>query len=52
MTESSQPLDKEDTAWGQMLSRHGVHTQMIWDTPMQAMDCMEINSKRDPFYRL
>ena len=29
-----QPLGAKDVTWGQLLSRHGVHTQMIWDTPM------------------
>jgi len=29
-----QPLDSGDATWGQILSRHGVHTQIIWDTPM------------------
>ena len=29
-----QPLNPGDRTWGQVLSRHGVHTQMIWDTPM------------------
>ncbi|MFC1713488.1 sulfatase [Candidatus Poribacteria bacterium] len=32
-----QPLGPEDVTWGQILTRHGVHTQMIWDTPMLAM---------------
>lgn len=31
-----QPLGTEDVTWGQILSEHGVHTQMIWDTPMLA----------------
>jgi len=29
-----QPLGQGDASWGQLLSRHGVHTQVIWDTPM------------------
>ena len=29
-----QPLNPGDVTWGQVMSRHGVHTQMIWDTPM------------------
>jgi arylsulfatase A-like enzyme len=29
-----QPLDPGDVTLAQILSRHGVHTQMIWDTPM------------------
>jgi arylsulfatase A-like enzyme len=29
-----QPLERGDVTWGQILSRNGVHTQMIWDTPM------------------
>ena len=29
-----QPLNPGDITWGQVMSRHGVHTQMIWDTPM------------------
>ena len=32
-----QPLNPEDMTWGQILSASGVHTQMIWDTPMLAM---------------
>lgn len=32
-----QPLDADDVTWGQMLVEHGVHTQMIWDTPMLGM---------------
>jgi len=33
-----QPLGTKDATWGQLLSRHGVHTQMIWDTPMLAVN--------------
>jgi arylsulfatase A-like enzyme len=33
-----QPLAAGDRTWGQLLSRHGIHTQMIWDTPMLAMN--------------
>ena len=29
-----QPLDPNDITLAQILSRHGMHTQMIWDTPM------------------
>jgi arylsulfatase A-like enzyme len=29
-----QPLGTADVTWAQLLSRAGVHTQMIWDTPM------------------
>ena len=29
-----QPLNAGDVTWGQILSGHGMHTQMIWDTPM------------------
>ena len=29
-----QPLGAEDVTLAQMLAQHGVHTQMIWDTPM------------------
>lgn len=29
-----QPLDKYDVTWAQVLSAAGIHTQMIWDTPM------------------
>lgn len=32
-----QPLDREDVTLAQVLARQGVHTQMIWDTPMLAM---------------
>ena len=32
-----QPLSPGDVTWGQILSANGVHTQMIWDTPMLAM---------------
>ncbi len=32
-----QPLNPEDESWGQLLSNRGVHTQMIWDTPMLGM---------------
>ena len=31
-----QPLGPDDVTWGQLLSEHSVHTQMIWDTPMLA----------------
>jgi arylsulfatase A-like enzyme len=33
-----QPLAPEDITWGHLLSDHGIHTQMIWDTPMLASD--------------
>jgi arylsulfatase A-like enzyme len=33
-----QPLGEGDRTWGQMLSEHGIHTQMIWDTPMLGKD--------------
>ncbi len=33
-TRGWQPLEPEDRTIAQMLSRRGVHTQMIWDTPM------------------
>lgn len=29
-----QPLEREDVTWAQIMRRHGMHTQMIWDTPM------------------
>ncbi len=32
-----QPLDPEDVTWGEILAEHGVHTEMIWDTPMLAV---------------
>ena len=32
-----QPLDPGDVTLAQVLARHGVHTQMIWDTPMLGM---------------
>ena len=32
-----QPLGHEDVTWGQIAADHGVHTQMIWDTPMLGM---------------
>ena len=32
-----QPLNPGDESWGQILSRSGVHTQIIWDTPMLAL---------------
>ncbi len=32
-----QPLDPGDVTLAQILAQHGVHTQMIWDTPMLAM---------------
>lgn len=31
-----QPLDPEDITWGDILSEHDMHTQIIWDTPMLA----------------
>ena len=31
-----QPLDPGDRTWGQLLAQRGIHTQMIWDTPMLA----------------
>jgi arylsulfatase A-like enzyme len=36
-TRGWEPLHREDVTLAQMLSRHGVHTQMIWDTPMLGM---------------
>ncbi len=33
-----QPLAPEDVTLAQMLAQQGVHTQMIWDTPMLATD--------------
>lgn len=33
-TRGWQPLAPQDTTWGQILSQQGIHTQMIWDTPM------------------
>ena len=33
-----QPLDRGDTTMAQLLTRQGVHTEMIWDTPMLAKD--------------
>jgi arylsulfatase A-like enzyme len=33
-----QPLDAGDVTLAQMLARQGVHTQMIWDTPMLGMN--------------
>ena len=33
-----QPLDSSDITWGQLLSKQRMHTQMIWDTPMLAVD--------------
>ena len=36
-THGWQPLNPGDVSWGQVLSREGVHTQMIWDTPMLGM---------------
>lgn len=36
-TRGWEPLRPEDTTLAQMLGRQGVHTQMIWDTPMLAM---------------
>jgi arylsulfatase A-like enzyme len=33
-----QPLDRDDVTLAQMLSQQGFHTQMIWDTPMLAMN--------------
>ena len=32
-----QPLSPTDVTWAQILSSKGVHTQIIWDTPMLAM---------------
>lgn len=32
-----QPLDPGDVTLAQVLARHGVHTQLIWDTPMLGM---------------
>jgi arylsulfatase A-like enzyme len=32
-----EPLRHQDRTMAQILGRHGVHTQMIWDTPMLAM---------------
>lgn len=32
-----QPLDRDDVTLAQLLASRGVHTQMIWDTPMLAM---------------
>ena len=32
-----EPLRRQDTTLAQVLGRQGVHTQMIWDTPMLAM---------------
>ena len=29
-----QPLEERDRSWSQILSSRGVHTQIIWDTPM------------------
>jgi len=31
-----QPLEPDDLPWAEVLSRNGVHTQFIWDTPMLA----------------
>jgi len=31
-----QPLDPDDVTLAQIVGRHGLHTQMIWDTPMLA----------------
>jgi arylsulfatase A-like enzyme len=33
-----QPLGASDVTLAQVLSQHGMHTQMIWDTPMLAAD--------------
>jgi arylsulfatase A-like enzyme len=33
-----QPLDPGDVTLAQMLAKQGVHTQMIWDTPMLGMN--------------
>lgn len=33
-----QPVGREDVTWGQYLGSRGVHTQMIWDTPMLGLD--------------
>ena len=32
-----QPLGPDDVTLAQMMSAHGVHTQMVWDTPMLGM---------------
>jgi len=32
-----QPLGHGDVTWSQLVSKAGVHTQMIWDTPMLAV---------------
>ena len=32
-----QPLDADDVTLAQILGQHGMHTQMIWDTPMLDM---------------
>jgi arylsulfatase A-like enzyme len=29
-----EPLERGDVTWAQLLKRQGIHTQMIWDTPM------------------
>ena len=31
-----QPLDRSDVTLAQMLAQHGMHTQIMWDTPMLA----------------
>ncbi len=36
-TRGWEPLRQEDVTMAQILSRAGVHTQMIWDTPMLGM---------------
>ena len=36
-TRGWEPLRRDDVTLAQMLGRKGVHTQMIWDTPMLAM---------------
>ena len=33
-TRSWEPLRRGDVTLAQVLAQHGVHTQMIWDTPM------------------
>ncbi len=37
-TRGWEPLRREDVTLAQRLSRNGVHTQMIWDTPMLNMN--------------
>lgn len=33
-----QPVGREDVTWGEYLDKRGVHTQMIWDTPMLGLN--------------